>query len=148
MFHDACQRVLVLSRNQCISISARTSSFMTHSRPDASSTDGDDFRKLDLYKPKEVKKRKKTEIKFDLPNPRYTRMPVDQDWTSVWPTAQSFRPSVVPLPLRQGYLKKGAAPGKFANLELMKIPNFLHLTPSHLAKHCQVLKRECSQPAS
>ncbi|KAH6941397.1 hypothetical protein HPB50_017898 [Hyalomma asiaticum] len=71
-------------------------------------------------------------------------MPIDQDWASVWPTAQSFRPSVVPLPLRQGYRERGAPPGKFANLELMKVPNFLHLTPVHLAKHAKVLRPFCT----
>lgn len=30
-------------------------------------------------------------------------MPTDQDWTDVWPTAASFKASVVPLPLRMGW---------------------------------------------
>lgn len=107
--------------------------------------DGDGkFRTLELYKSKEVKKQKRAEIKFDVSQPRSERMPVDQDWPSVWPTAQSFRPSVVPLPLRQGYRPKGAPPGKYANLELMKVPNFLHLTPAHLAKHAKVLRPFCT----
>ena len=29
----------------------------------------------------------------------------DQDWTDVWPTAQTYNPSVVPLPIRQGKVK-------------------------------------------
>jgi len=36
---------------------------------------------------------------------------------------------------------EGISPGKYANAELMKIPNFLHLTPAHVKKHCEALKR-------
>jgi hypothetical protein len=37
---------------------------------------------------------------------------------------------VVPLPWHQGWVvPRATLPGKFANAELMKIPNFLHLTP-------------------
>ena len=32
-------------------------------------------------------------------------MRVDQDWTNVWPTAATFKPSVVPLPIRQGMVE-------------------------------------------
>ncbi len=35
---------------------------------------------------------------------------------------------------------EGIPPSKYANAELMKIPNFLHLTPNHIKKHCQALK--------
>jgi small subunit ribosomal protein S35 len=28
------------------------------------------------------------------------------------------------------------------NLELLKIPNFLHLTPEHIRRHCEAIKRE------
>ena len=72
-------------------------------------------------------------------------MPLDQDWTSVWPTQSVFNQSVVPLPVRQGYIKnllenEGLPPTKFGNTELMKIPNFLHLTPLHVKKHCAAIK--------
>ena len=30
--------------------------------------------------------------------------------------------------------------GKYGNTELIKIPNFLHLTPPHIKKHCQAIK--------
>ncbi|KAL3252409.1 hypothetical protein MRX96_017721 [Rhipicephalus microplus] len=40
--------------------------------------------------------------------------------------------------------RRGAPPGKYANLELMKVPNFLHLTPAHLAKHAKVLRPFCT----
>lgn len=35
---------------------------------------------------------------------------------------------------------EGIPPGRYANAELMKIPNFLHLTPAHIKKHCEALK--------
>lgn len=72
-------------------------------------------------------------------------MPVDQDWTNVWPTRSIFKQSAVPLPVRQGYVKNqaengGLPPEKYANTELMKIPNFLHLTPVHIKKQCAAIK--------
>jgi small subunit ribosomal protein S35 len=36
-----------------------------------------------------------------------------------------------------------APPPKEANLELMKIPNFLHLTPAHIRQHCRAIKSRC-----
>uniref|UniRef100_A0A0B7AXU3 Small ribosomal subunit protein mS35 mitochondrial conserved domain-containing protein n=1 Tax=Arion vulgaris TaxID=1028688 RepID=A0A0B7AXU3_9EUPU len=77
-------------------------------------------------------------------------MPTDQDWTNVWPSASTFKWSVVPFPVRQGYVKnaaenEGVIPSKYANLELMKGPNFLHLTPAHIKKHCAVLKQFCTK---
>ena len=77
------------------------------------------------------------------PEPREERMPVDQDWTSVWPTAQVFKPSVVPLPLRMGKRsgKFGVPLSKYANVELLKINNFLHLTPPAIEKHCTAIKK-------
>ena len=73
-------------------------------------------------------------------------MKPDQDWTSVWPATRTFHPAVVPLPIRQGYrqLRDQIVPSKWANVELMKIPNFLHLTPPTVKKHCQQLKQFCS----
>lgn len=71
-------------------------------------------------------------------------MPVDQDWGSVWPGPRSFHPATVPLPIRQGYREKGAAPDKYANAELMKIPNFLHLTPPVVKRQCEALKKFCT----
>ena len=35
---------------------------------------------------------------------------------------------------------QGIPPGKYANAELMKIPNFLHLTPAHIKQHCAAMK--------
>lgn len=73
-------------------------------------------------------------------------MPVDQDWVSVWPGQRTFHPAVVPLPIRQGYpLKNAAPPQKYGNAELMKIPNFLHLTPPAIKRHCEALKQFCTE---
>lgn len=72
-------------------------------------------------------------------------MAVDQSWDAVWPGPRTFHPASVPLPIRQGYTPKGVpAPGKYANAELMKIPNFLHLTPPIIRKQCEALKRFCT----
>ncbi|KAI8497820.1 28S ribosomal protein S35, mitochondrial [Branchiostoma belcheri] len=35
--------------------------------------------------------------------PRTAKMAEDQDWPSVWPTAATFKPSAVPLPVRMGF---------------------------------------------
>ena len=70
-------------------------------------------------------------------------MSTTQDWPNVWPAAASFRQSVVPLPVRMGYRRRPEKAPPFktrGNLELVKIPNFLHLTPAHIERHCQALK--------
>lgn len=72
-------------------------------------------------------------------------MKTDQDWPSVWPGPRTFHPASVPLPLRQGANKKGVSPDKYCNLELMKIPNFLHLTPEAIRRHCEAIKKFCTQ---
>ncbi|KAK7834014.1 hypothetical protein U0070_004995 [Myodes glareolus] len=65
--------------------------------------------------------------------PRTEKMDVDQDWPSVYPVAAPFKPSAVPLPVRMGYpVKKG-------------IPNFLHLTPVAIRRHCAALKDFCTE---
>lgn len=72
-------------------------------------------------------------------------MSVDQDWGAVWPGPRSFHPATVPLPVRQGFVPPHkSTPGKFANAELMKIPNFLHLTPPVISKQCEALKKFCT----
>ncbi|XP_008550806.1 28S ribosomal protein S35, mitochondrial [Microplitis demolitor] len=88
----------------------------------------------------------KTKInRIEIP-PRSDQMAVDQDWPSVWPAARTFHPAVVPLPIRQGYPKKNEAPpSKWGNMELMKIPNFLHLTPPAIRRHCEALKQFCTE---
>ena len=69
-----------------------------------------------------------------------------QDWGSVWPTHRTFQPSAVPLPIRQGatQTKGQITPAKYANPELMKIPNFLHLTPPIIKRQCNKLKEFCT----
>ncbi|XP_051886416.1 28S ribosomal protein S35, mitochondrial [Pristis pectinata] len=77
--------------------------------------------------------------------PRTEKMEVDQNWCNVYPTAAAFKPSVVPLPVRMGYpVKRGVPPNKTGNLELIKIPNFLHLTPPAIKSHCAALKDFCT----
>lgn len=76
---------------------------------------------------------------------RYHKMSVDQDWNSVWPTSSMFKQCTVPFAVRQGYVKNsvendGLPPEKYGNTELMKIPNFLHLTPPQIKKHCEAIK--------
>lgn len=88
-------------------------------------------------------RRKTAYKKTPVHPPRSNKMPVDQDWPSVWPVARVFHPASVPLPLHQGWVEPGTTPpGKFANAELMKIPNFLHLTPPAIQRQCEALKSE------
>lgn len=69
-----------------------------------------------------------------------------QNWGNVWPGPKTFHPSSVPLPLHQGYVPKGQVhPGKKANAELMKIPNFLHLTPPVVKTQCEAIKKFCTK---
>ena len=35
-------------------------------------------------------------------------------------------------------------PSKHGNTELLKIPNFLHLTPPVVKKHCEAIKKFCT----
>lgn len=77
-------------------------------------------------------------------------MDVNQDWSIAWPTASTFKWSVVPFPVRQGFVENlsengGIVPAKYANAELMKIPNFFHLAPAHIKKQCDALKQFCTE---
>uniref|UniRef100_A0A1I8H5X0 MRP-S28 domain-containing protein n=2 Tax=Macrostomum lignano TaxID=282301 RepID=A0A1I8H5X0_9PLAT len=82
--------------------------------------------------------------------PRCDRMkPAHSSWPSVWPTARTFHPAAVPLPVRQGRPNNatenaGISPNKWGNTELIKVPNFLHLTPAHVAAHCAAIKHLCT----
>uniref|UniRef100_A0A0A9Y553 28S ribosomal protein S35, mitochondrial n=1 Tax=Lygus hesperus TaxID=30085 RepID=A0A0A9Y553_LYGHE len=106
--------------------------------------DEEGFRILRLHGRKsQAQVRKKREPPPVLP-PRETRMPTNQKWSDVWPGPRTFHPASVPLPLRQGINDLGASPDKWANAELMKIPNFLHLTPPAIKNHCEVLKKFCT----
>ncbi|XP_053622643.1 small ribosomal subunit protein mS35 [Plodia interpunctella] len=105
----------------------------------------EEFRVLDILKKRERTQRK-TIRRADVQPDRADRMAPDQKWTNVWPGPKSFHPSSVPLPLRQGYVSRGQAPpGKKANAELMKIPNFLHLTPPAIRAQCEAIKQYCTE---
>ena len=61
---------------------------------------------------------------------------------SIYPWPKAPEEMAVPLPIRMGFQKQywtRPPPAKFANLELIKIPNFLHLTPATIRKHCQAI---------
>nr|XP_026492414.1 28S ribosomal protein S35, mitochondrial-like [Vanessa tameamea]XP_026492415.1 28S ribosomal protein S35, mitochondrial-like [Vanessa tameamea] len=106
--------------------------------------DEEEFRVLDILH-KKGKLQKRVNRRADIQPDRSEKMPTDQNWGNVWPGPRSFHPSSVPLPIRQGYVPKGQAPpGKKANAELMKIPNFLHLTPPVVKSQCEALKKFCT----
>lgn len=112
---------------------------------DSGAKDSEGFRIL-MLKPEKAVRKERTEFKYKALPPRETRMKVDQDWPSVWPGPRTFHPANVPLPIRQGYPLKNQAPfGKYANAELMKIPNFLHLTPPAVRRHCEAIKQFCTK---
>lgn len=105
-----------------------------------------EFRVLNLRKTKGTGKEKFKRAKpAEVPPPRYKQMSIKQDWGAVWPGPRSFHPATVPLPVRQGWVENHkTSPGKFANAELMKIPNFLHLSPPVISKQCEALKKFCT----
>ncbi|KAK6757909.1 hypothetical protein RB195_015621 [Necator americanus] len=97
-----------------------------------------------------VEKRSRPDIhdRLAVRRPRSEEMSTDQDWTAVWPAARSFASSVVPLPIRMGTRpdpEKRAPFKKQGNLELVKIPNFLHLTPTAIEKHCEAIRKFCTE---
>uniref|UniRef100_A0A0K8TT09 Putative 28s ribosomal protein s35 mitochondrial n=1 Tax=Tabanus bromius TaxID=304241 RepID=A0A0K8TT09_TABBR len=105
----------------------------------------DEFRVLNLRKTRAHQQPRKIYKKEEPLPPRASKMATDQDWGSVWPGQRTFHPASVPLPVRQGYTPKGVAPpSKYANAELMKIPNFLHLTPPVVQRQCEALKKFCT----
>lgn len=98
-----------------------------------------------MLKPEKFEKKEKSEHRARVLPPRELEMKVDQDWPSVWPGPRTFHPASVPLPIRQGYpLNNEAPPAKYGNTELMKIPNFLHLTPPAIRRHCEAIKNFCN----
>jgi len=106
------------------------------------------FRVLQIGKDNQVKKRDKgMMMKYEHLPERSQKMVPDQRWGNVWPAAKTFHPSVVPLPVRQGVVQQKAqvVPSKRANAELMKIPNFLHLTPPVIKEHCAAISKFCTE---
>ncbi|KAL3275701.1 hypothetical protein HHI36_020451 [Cryptolaemus montrouzieri] len=115
------------------------------SKRDHNETETDDFKPLNLRHVKGQSNIRRPMRKIDALPPRTQQMAIDQDWGSVWPGPRTFHPATVPLPLRQGYVKKGETiPNKYGNAELMKIPNFLHLTPPVIKRQCEALKKFCT----
>ncbi|CAH0731122.1 unnamed protein product, partial [Brenthis ino] len=107
--------------------------------------DEEEFRVLDILQKKDRQQRKVAR-RTDIQPDRADKMSTDQNWGNVWPGPRSFHPSSVPLPIRQGYVPKGQAPpGKKANAELMKIPNFLHLSPPVIKTQCEAIKKFCTE---
>lgn len=98
----------------------------------------------------EIVKRPRVDIseRISVRRPRSEEMDVNQDWTNVWPAPRTFSSSVVPLPIRMGSRPNPATRAPFkkqGNLELIKVPNFLHLTPAAIQKHCNVIKQFCTE---
>lgn len=110
------------------------------------------FRTLDLEIPKsggnmwQERREMIARSREEVAPPRASTMKPDQDWGAVWPAARTFHPAVVPLPIRQGVVqnKSQVIPSKYANAELMKTANFLHLTPPVIKKHCEAIKKFCT----
>jgi len=108
-----------------------------------------DFLPLKIKPDVEVRRRAR-EIVDSTPAPRSQKMDPDQDWTNVWPTGATFRHSATPFPVRMGVVRNqkendNVVPDKAINVELIKVSNFLHLTPSHVEKHCEVLQQFCTE---
>jgi len=74
--------------------------------------------------------------------------PESADWPSMFSTVQSFNPAVVPLPVRMGRVRPNKLgdipPAAQGNIEVLKIPTFLHLTPPAIQRHCEALKPFCT----
>lgn len=103
-----------------------------------------DFRVLQLRPDQNRSPKKKSQTITNV-TPREI-IPLNKNWEKIWPTARTFHPDIVPLPLQQGYKNtKGLHPNKYGNAELMKIPNFLHLTPPIVKKHCRAIKKFCTE---
>lgn len=103
------------------------------------------FRTLQIGKKKMERRTTKKFRPTNMLPPRYKQQKTDQDWGSVWPAARTFHPAAVPFPVWQGYPASGKPmPDKWANAELMKIPNFLHLTPPVIKRQCEALKKFCT----
>ncbi|XP_057313317.1 28S ribosomal protein S35, mitochondrial-like [Hydractinia symbiolongicarpus] len=94
------------------------------------------------YAVKKPRSKIKSLSRADLIDPDTT------DWTNVYDAARSYNPSVIPLPIRMGRPRANklgdVPPNDSGNVELLKIPNFFHLTPPAIKKHCEVLREYCT----
>ncbi|OAF70256.1 28S ribosomal protein S35, mitochondrial [Intoshia linei] len=81
-------------------------------------------------------------------NPRHEKMePTSTEWENIWTHPQPFNHHIVPLPIYQGFIKNtklNIPPNKYANAEILKVQNFLHLTPRHVDSQCKLLKKFCT----
>lgn len=114
----------------------------------ASIDDDIEFRVLGILpsEKKATNKKLETNTIADILIKTRSEISANQDWQTTWPAARTFHPDIVPFPLLQGYKnKKGIHPNKYANAELLKIPNFLHLTPPVIKRHCEALKKFCTR---
>jgi len=132
---------LLISRNvlQFVSCTSSTTASIARNKPN-----DDEFRTLELVKERFKRTpRKQREIR-EVPQRRHG-LHIDQDWGSIWPVARTFHPATVPLPVAQGYpATSQPIPDKYGNAELMKIPNFLHLTPPVIERQCAAIKKFCT----
>nr|XP_022287065.1 28S ribosomal protein S35, mitochondrial-like [Crassostrea virginica] len=105
------------------------------------------YKVLDIYRDIDLVDKYEPPEQIEKHMTRAECMKTDQTWSDVWPVKAPYHWGSVPLPLRQGYRKKDylLSRGKYGNTELIKIPNFLHLTPPHIKKHCQAIKKFCSE---
>jgi len=68
------------------------------------------------------------------------------NWSRKWSSYSTFNPYILPFPLRMGFRRKFCVkPDKFGNLELLKVQNFLHLTPPAIKEQCASLKKFCTK---
>ncbi|XP_003396271.1 28S ribosomal protein S35, mitochondrial isoform X1 [Bombus terrestris] len=112
----------------------------------ASIDDDIEFRVLELMPSEQKATKKRSQTKVNLMNKTKNEVLTNQDWQAIWPAARTFHPDIVPFTLQQGYKnKKGIHPDKYANAELLKIPNFLHLTPPVIERHCRAIKKFCTK---
>ncbi|XP_074605069.1 mitochondrial ribosomal protein S35 [Brevipalpus obovatus] len=125
--------------------------FCTSVDADESSPDdviAEEFEKMAFLPPPSMRAEPRGRRRVYESSPRYLRMAVNQDWNSVWPAARTFNPYVVPLPIYQGGIKivtrRNPRRDKFNNHELLKIQNFLHLSPTNVRKQCAAIKKFCS----
>lgn len=108
----------------------------------------DDGKKTNLIEEQDLTSQEQNKRKFRV-RPKSERLDVDKvDWPSLYTTASSYNSWLMPLPVRMGrsrHNKVGGLPLRdMGNIELMKIPNFFHLTPPAIERHCQALKDLCT----
>lgn len=69
----------------------------------------------------------------------------DNEWSSVHQTSRPFDPYLIKIPVRMGRPQPGEIPPlAITTPEILKIPNFFHLTPPAIQKHCDALKELCT----